>query len=326
MWCILAGEGDNMPEIIIQIFIGIAVAIVFICVIVVLKTRTDSPKSVKAVFIVEALALVITALPYFVDIRIGDMILYYGNAEELEKMENNYAKVINENAELKKTLNENDDKISELETELADVKENRKYKVEFLEYALYSDGDEKNINISDSVAKINGNTYFSQEATEALLGESIIPDEESKMLYIGKYPEEYVNLLSVCEPYDPERGFVLGAEEPFKIQSKTYTDGIRLDAYYSELKSVKFNLGGEYSELSFNIGHIDETELYNTFTLKFYVDEKPVKEIVCNSDTDINQEQTVPLNKGNILKIEWICDLVQGNFGASYGLINLKLK
>ncbi|QBE98914.1 hypothetical protein PMF13cell1_04483 [Blautia producta] len=138
-----------------------------------------------------------------------------------------------------------------------------------------------------------------------------------------------IDFLSVCEPYNEPSGFFyLGKNRPFKIQSKTYSDGISLDAYYQGLRNVKFNLENKYSQLTFNIGHIDDTNENNdalTFTLNIYVDEELKKQILCDENFNIDEEQTVDLEKGKTLKLEWICDRIENGYFTSYGLINMKV-
>lgn len=317
-----------MEEIIIKIVFAVIIAIAIVCAIIVLKTRADSSKAKKAAFIIEMLMLVVAALPYFINVSIGDIVIYYGNAEQLEEMENNYAAIIAENAKLNVQLEEKDSKISDLNAELDEIKENRKYAVEFLNYELYKGDEKKNVNLTNSVAKINGTLFFSQEAFEGMVGDSLNMDVDDKIIYIGKHPDKQEDLLSVCEPYDPSRGFILGKDKTFKIHSDPYSSGIRLDAYYNDLRTVKFNLREKYSELSFKIGHIDDTGQRNSFILNIYTDdeERPVKHIVCGANVDVDELQTVPLNYGKTLILEWTCDSVDSDYDTSYGLIDLKLK
>lgn len=282
------------------------------------KKTTDTVQSVLLVIVT-----VLIGIGSFLSSNPGTFNIIVPEISELSKKNDQLNKKVDE---LEEKVIEKDNEIENKDEKLKELRASTKNNAEYLDYKMYLNDDEVLIDTSNSIAKINEKLFFSQDVLESITKGSLNEDEENKLLYIGKYPEEYVDLLSVCEPYDPENGFELAKENPFKIQSITYSNGIRLDAYYANASTVKFNLGGKYSQLSFNIGHIDDTELDNTFTLRIYVDKNPVKEIICNSNMDINEEWVVPLNKGNTLEFEWICDTTPGNYSASYGLINLHLK
>ena len=82
---------------------------------------------------------------------------------------------------------------------------------------------------------------------------------------------------------------------------------------------------GKYPELTFNIGHVDETNKNGSFILTAYLDgeEEVAKQIICDVNTDIDIEQSVPLNNAKILILEWRGDDV---LYTTYGLTNIKLK
>lgn len=167
-------------------------------------------------------------------------------------------------------------------------------------------------------------------AMENITKQELNEDAEEGILYVGKYPEETVDLLAVCEPFNVKFGEEIekGSEEAFKIQNKLYAEGVKLISCYSEVRSAEFNLKGKYSELSFSVGYIDETELENKFYLRIYVDDykNPCKTFEFDSHTDVEKIYTIPLNHGENMKLEWICDRAEYAAFSYYGLINLKLK
>lgn len=118
-------------------------------------------------------------------------------------------------------------------------------------------------------AEVNSTLYFSKDILESMTEQEVKEDKEEK-------------ILAVCEPFNTKFGYDIekGSPKAFKIQSKLYSEGLRLNAYYSETRSAEFNLEGKYSELSFSVGHIDETGLQNKFYLRIYLDDfkNPYKE------------------------------------------------
>lgn len=295
------------------IMIVITLTLIFCCILSFKNKKNDS--------IQQVLMLIVTAV-----IGAGTIFFSVAPQNTVKVIIPEITEVVENNSKLKtenKTLQE---ELTSTANEREQLKKSINNNAAFSENQLYVNDAEISINNAQAIAKINNKLYFSSDVLESIIGENVHEDRDNKIVYFGKYPEELIDFLSVCEPYDIGEGFDLGSKNAFKIQSKNYSQGIKLKAYYDKARSAKFNLGKKYSELSFNIGHIDETELKNTFTLNIYVDEKIVKEIQCNSDVNIDEIQSVPINNGKILKFEWLCDAIEGNYGASYGLINLKLK
>lgn len=217
-------------------------------------------------------------------------------------------------AELKKTKEEYDN-----------LKENTKYIVDFEDYKLYIDNTLIPANSDNAFVNVNDEFYFSQEIVESITGESVQSDKDNNLLYIGRYPEESVDLLSVCDPYDPTYGFSLGSDNSFKIKSDTYSEGIVLDAKYHMTDSVKFNLRGKYSELTFNMDRIDEENQMDSFFLRVLVDGEVIKTFTGKDNIDISKDLSVPLNYGEELTFEWGCSTEGTSIDTAYGLINMKL-
>ena len=152
-----------------------------------------------------------------------------------------------------------------------------------------------------------------------MIGQDINEDKNNKIMYIGKYPEKQVDLLTACNMYDVGSSMYLGKDDNFKIRGKLYAEG--LTVYHSG--STKFLLENKYSELTFNIGHIDGTDSSDDFSLKFVVDGQEVETFSLNENVDIDNTVTVPLNYGKIMEMEWFGSK---SYSGSYGLINLNVK
>lgn len=234
-------------------------------------------------------------------------------------------KIMSENAEAKTENEELETKLEEIEAEYENLKENTKYKIDFEDYKLYIDNTLIPANSNNAFININDRFYFSQEIIESITGDAVQKDQENNLLYIGRYPEETVDLLTVCDPYDSTYGFSLGADESFKIKSDTYSEGIVLEAKYYMTDSVKFNLRGKYSELTFNMDRIDGESQMDSFFLRVIVDDKVIKTFTGKDNIDISKEQSIPLNYGEELTFEWGCSTEGSSIDTAYGMINMKL-
>ena len=234
-------------------------------------------------------------------------------------------KIMSENAEAKTENEELETELEEIEAEYENLKKNTKYKIDFEDYKLYIDNTLIPANSDNAFINVNNRFYFSQEIIESITGDTVQKDQENNLLYIGRYPEETVDLLTVCDPYDPTYGFSLGADESFKIKSDTYSEGIVLEAKYYMTDSVKFNLRGKYSELTFNMDRIDGESQMDSFFLRVIVDDKVIKTLTGKDNIDISKEQSIPLNYGEELTFEWGCSTEGSSIDTAYGMINIKL-
>lgn len=245
---------------------------------------------------------------------------------ELSKLTEENENLKSEVESLQQKVIDQEDEIDSKDNELENLRSSLNYNAEFYNYKLYLNDDQLGINTTNSIAKINEKLFFSQDVIENITGESVKEDVDNSFIYIGKYPEEKVDLLSVSDPYNIDDGFELGENSPFKIQGNTYSNGFSLQTYWDDVRTVSFNLGSKYTELTFNMGQIDEGELDSVLTLTAYLESKDniSKQIVCDIDTSIESEQSIPLNNARVLILEW-----RGNESSrytEYGLINLKLK
>lgn len=132
---------NNFIKIIGFIFLG--VGIIFIIITFTCKKKTVGRISVA----ISCLSLILTALPYFYSIPIGNentIALYYGNIDKINEMQNNYVKITDENYKLKETITEQDKKIQNLKTLLNDPSKSNvlssEHKIDFKDISniLYS--------------------------------------------------------------------------------------------------------------------------------------------------------------------------------------------
>lgn len=298
----------------------ITVLLVACCVISirdVIKRKNTSDK-VQSVILVIVTVLIgigsfLASNPETINIAVPELSeLSEENGELQDKVDDLEQKVI-----------EKDNEIESKDDELKKLRASLSNNAEFFEYKMYLNDDELNINSTDSIAKINEKLFFSQDVIERITQESVNEDKENSLIYVGKYPEERINLLSVSEPFDPTNGFILGSDRSYKMRGNTYADGFALELYRDDIRSVKFNLGGKYNELTFKVGHVDESG-DSSITIIPFLDGNPGDTYVFNSETDPEVEQTIPLNKAKVLTIQWYGDndLKYG----TYGFTDIKVK
>ena len=122
-------------------------------------------------------------------------------------MENEYAKAIQNEARLENDIQQKDASIeklnktlSEQEEEISALKESSRYNTTFKSYNLYNNGQLIPVNSDNAFAVVNNQLYFSENVIASLMNNTVNKDEENSIMYLGKYPEETVDLLSACEP------------------------------------------------------------------------------------------------------------------------------
>lgn len=112
------------------------------------------------------------------------------------------------------------------------------------------------------------------------------------------------DLLDACPPYET-RGF--DAPETFTMGGEVYTQGFTLDATLGLFTNVDgfafFNLGGKYRTLTFDLGHVDGTQLRDA-AVTIYLDDEPVQTIEAKADA-LPQSVTIDLNYADQLQI-WV--------------------
>lgn len=242
---------------------------------------------------------------------------------ELSELSEENASLQDQVDELEQKVIDKDSQIESKDDELKNLRASLNNNAEFFDYKLYLNDDEISVNTADSIAKINEKLFFSQDVIESITKETVKEDKDNSLIYVGKYPEERVDLLSVASPFDPTDGFALGMDSSYKMRGNTYADGFSLGVYRDDIRSVSFNLEGKYDELTFKVGHVDESGDSN-ITIIPVLDGKTGDKYTFNLDTDPDVEQSIPLNKTKMLTIQWYGDndLKYG----TYGFTDIKVK
>lgn len=111
-------------------------------------------------------------------------------------------------------------------------------------------------------------------------------------------------LLDVCKPYESYQFWNVTNGETVSVSGKKYTNGFRLgDDKYRKAYAL-FNLDGQFTSLSFLVGHIDgKTMGYGSF--KIYCDGVLSKEFSVNADA-LPKKYTIDLTGVKQLKIAMV--------------------
>lgn len=110
--------GDNIIQI-------IAIIIVAVCLIFLAISFLVKNEIIKRISLcVETLSVLVALLPYFTAIPIGEeneLQMYYGNLKEINKMQETYTQIVDENYNLKRTIDEQNDSIANLKNQVKEL-------------------------------------------------------------------------------------------------------------------------------------------------------------------------------------------------------------
>lgn len=168
---------------------------------------------------------------------------------------------------------------------------------------IYVDGVE--LNPTDANGKpvetfvYNGTTYVPLRAVSQSLGKAVNWDGENQRVYIGEAPGMKQYLNSVCPPYEVDH-----YETPALVEmsGKKYTNVILLGRNGRPGGWALYNLNGQYSELRFDVGHIDG-EAMTEETINIYLDGELAFSVDLKPDELVNHFD-VPLHNALQMKIE----------------------
>lgn len=187
--------------------------------------------------------------------------------------------------------------------------------------------DNQLYNLKDSSGKpvepfvYNGTTYLSLRSAANLAGMDVTWDNATKSVYLWDEmsgPEKVaVDMMEVCPPYETEWGCIVYKKNDgnsFSMAGKYYVSGLTFD----DSTFALFDLGGKYSEMTFDVGSAFGT---GNYTAIFTVDGKVVKEMKVVG-SKLPENVTIPLNHGSQLRI----DVFSEKLLAKCGMANITVK
>lgn len=167
----------------------------------------------------------------------------------------------------------------------------------------------------------NGTTYVPLRAVSQSLGKNVKYDSATKRVYIGEVPGEKQYLLNVCPPYEKDGANLYPLPKTFEMMGKKYTNGFSVSGISSY---ALINLDGQYDHLSFDVGHLDGSSMFDT-TLFIYLDDQLVWSQELTAEMQVEH---ISISVSNALRLKIITPEV-GSIGAHnscWGLGNITLE
>lgn len=129
-------------------------------------------------------------------------------------------------------------------------------------------GEDINTTLRDYIASIDGHIYYSENLLNTFLPEKITYDNE--IIKYGENIPEKINVVSAGLIYDDSKFDFYNGGSHFTMGLQEYSNGIVKKSYCSG--SLKIACNARYSQLSFTLGHIDNSGTDDISLSIFYMD------------------------------------------------------
>lgn len=192
--------------------------------------------------------------------NVSVMVNTYGKSVILK--DNDFQEMANENEDLSKKVSEYEKQIEDLEKERQGLAEklgvangelDSTPSIEYKNFGLSIDGEEKIIDKDKSSVSINGRRYYSQDFVNNLLPKNKEAVERDDMLYVGKVVKEKSNLFDrqMIEKTDSTE-IETNVKDTY---GNIYNKGV---VFALEEKSITFNANREYSKMKCTIAVLEQ--------------------------------------------------------------------
>ncbi len=166
--------------------------------------------------------------------------------------------------------------------------------------------DGKTVNVGkDEPFIYNGTTYLPVRVVGEAVGKNVSWDGNTNTVYLGQAPGEKAYLTDTNPPYDGEyyATYKGSKQEYFVMSGQKRTNGFTLREGTSY---ALINLNGQYRQMKFAFGHIDETFITSKpMSLRIYLDGNLSEEIDI-SGNDIAKQINVPVDSALQVKFELV--------------------
>ncbi len=163
-------------------------------------------------------------------------------------------------------------------------------------------GENIDSTLIDYVALINGRTYYLEEFLNTFLPDEI--SNNNNIVQYGKDVPEKVNVVSAGLIYDDSQFDFYNGDSHFTMSLQNYNSGIVTRNRWGATLSIACE--GKYSELSFVLGHIDNTGSSTKKLTVYYLDSdgiyKEERTVTMDKDFPV-QLITVPIHNTKTVKI-----------------------
>lgn len=135
--------------------------------------------------------------------------------------------------------------------------------------------------------------------------EEVIPKQEECIPYLTPYQMDHMRAVETSED----------TMDCFWVMGKQYYYGV-IPTTYDSNKDALYNLGQQYSSVTFTVGHQDNTRLADSI-LQIFADGKLMKEVSLSSDM---MNETITLNTLGVTQLK----LVFTEYDSNYAVFDMK--
>lgn len=168
-----------------------------------------------------------------------------------------------------------------------------------------------NENLQEEIQKLKKDIEESKKNQGTLSNQNQIETDGEKKALL-----DVAKTINACSDYEERK------VEPMSLRGEDYSNGFILHSYSSgKEEGVEFKLGKKYRTMSFDIGHLDESDKKGTFVLTYYLDGQVQEEISTEPEMPV-QHFEIDLRNADIIKFNW--SNTKGY--AKYGVANVMVE
>lgn len=225
--------------------------------------------------------------------------LYYKGQYDLlvadnQALQDKVTSLESSNSTYETELKELQDRVSISEAQLSDMPQ-----FEFQDLGLTVYGDEQQIDKNKSLAKIDGQMYFSQDVVESIINDKNELTIKDDMLYVGRVIKDKEKLNNLWVVQQVRAKIESNIKDSF---GNFYTNEMVL---YSSNAEVTFNINNDYDLLKLKIAITEGTYPNSNATVYIYADDANIKTVEnLNKLTEPIILNELPLNKASKLTLK----------------------
>lgn len=265
----------------------------------------------------------------------GDTIIGDGKnitEDDIAEFVNNYLELQTENKDLLEQNKNYSEDLQTVNSKYEDLKSKADDKIQELEQSLKEQkvvtlsspdlkilGENVNTTLTDYVATIDGRIYYSEGFLNTFLPNKI--SNNNGIVQYGENIPEKINVVSAGLIYDNSGFDLYNGDSHFMMSLQEYKNGL-IGTHYTKA-TLSIACEEKYSELSFILGHIDNSSSSDSKLIIYYLDTDGEYKEACsiNLYKDIPVEPvTVPIYNTKTVKI-----VINNTAYARYGLADMYL-
>ena len=214
-----------------------------------------------------------------------------------------YEELIVENESLKTNNEKYQTDLAEANKKLEELQINNLPTINYYDLTLSIDGEDIQINKSNSMITVDGRDYISKEIAEKLISDNQNFTIKDDTLYIGKIVADKASLFDQTIMDQFEMYMTDATSDSY---GNSYRNVLTTSTFYSGQRHVIFVLNKKYSLLKFKIAIGKYTSIESSGIITIKADDDIIytsKEL--NKKTEPFTEVDIPINNCNLLTIEY---------------------